>query len=306
VDEDYSRFIHRGYQEIKFNSLATMAWSVSMKRLIASLKSIRLRQLLTVFLIGLVLVVNTACNRATAKEPGTTAYEGTSLKGLPGKVEPQITKDSRIKTKPQTGMNSYPDVDPRLNTAEAERKAQGLVENAERNVIDETADVGETSRRILGKKNENLEQFNQNVKQNTQNAGDTAQQATDEAKNTLGRFGDNVKSAAEKVTGNTENAAKEAQRNVDATANRASTKASDTARDVRQASRDTADRAQYKANEAAEDAQDASGNIFNRVTKSVKRATEDATGFVQTKTDDAAKGTQRAAEDAADAVRGRT
>lgn len=266
-----------------------------MKRLIASLKSIRLRQLLTVFLIGLVLVVNTACNRATAKGPGTTAYEGTSLKGLPGKVEPQITKDSRIKTKPQTGMNGSPDVDPRLNTTEAERKAQGLIENAERNVIDETADVGETSRRILGKKNENLDQFNQNVKQNTQAAGDTARQATDEAKNTLGRFGDNVKSAAEKVTGNTENAVKEAQRNVDATANRASTKASDTARDVRQASRDTADRAQYKANEAAEDAQGASGNILDRVTKSVKRAT-----------DDAAKGTQRAAEDAADAVRGRT
>jgi len=305
VDEDYSRFIHRGYQEIKFNSLATMAWSVSMKRLIASLKSIRLRQLLTVFLIGLVLVVNTACNRAT-KEPGTTAYEGTSLKGLPGKVEPQITKDSRIKTKPETGMNSYPDVDPRVNTTEAEKKAQGLIENAERNVIDETADVGETSRRILGKKNENLDQFNQNVKRNTQTAGDTAQQATDEAKNTLGRFGDNVKSAAEKVTGNTENAAKEAQRNVDATANRASTKASDTARDVRQASRDTADRAQSKANEVAGDTQEASGNILDRVTKSVKRATEDATDFVQTKTDDTAKGTQRAAEDAANAVRGRT
>lgn len=250
-----------------------------MKRLTAFLRSIRLRQILTVFLVGIVLVLNTACNRAVGKTPGSNAYEDSSLKGLPGQVEPEISGSSRIKTKPETGMNSYPDVDPRLKTTEAERKAQGLVEDSQGN---------------LEKRADSPEKYVQNYKEGTP----------------LGKrvenIGKDIGSSTDQVKGEAQQLGSGAQRNVDATANRVRAKASDTARDVRQASKNTADRAQYKTNEAIDDTQEASGNILNRVTKSVKRATEDASDFVQNKTDEAAKGTQRAAEDAADAARRRT
>jgi len=273
-----------------------------MKKLIASLKRMPLRQILTVFLAGIALLVNTACS-----QPKAQAYDDT-MKGLPGRVEPEVSESARIKPTPRKQMNAYSDVDPRVRTTGAEEKAQELVENAERNVIDQTADVGTNTRRILDKKGENLDQSTYNRERDLNTTGDRARGTLNEAKGTAGKFGENLESVAGKTTGNAQDTVKGAQRSASATAERAQAKASEAASNTRQATRNTADQAtstvkgttehaRARTAEAAEDTQEASGNILDRVTKSVKRAAEDASDFVENKTEQAAKGTQRAVED---------
>ncbi len=243
-----------------------------MKKLITSFKRLPLRQILTVFLAGIALLINTACS-----QPKAQAYDDT-MKGLPGRIEPEVSNSSRIKTQPKTGMNAYSDVDPRTPTREAERSAQDLVDNAERHVLDQTDDVGTNARRILDKKGENFDQSTRLREGNLETAGDKAQRTADEAKGTINKFGENVKSAADKVTGNAQDTVKGAQRSASATTERAQAKASEAASNTRQATRNatdqatnavkgTAERAQARTAEAAEDTQEASGNILDKVTR---------------------------------------
>lgn len=267
-----------------------------MKRLISLLKGIRLRQVLTVFLVGVVLLVNTACSK-------TQAYDDT-MKGLPGGVEPEMSKSARIKPEPKSGMNAYSDTDPRLKTTEAEKSAQSLVENADKNISEKRAT--------------NTDQFVQNYREGAPLGERTR------------RFAEDVGSSAENVKGGTQDLLKGAQRNAQDTSDRVGARASGAVKDTQQnaqakatgavrdtqrasedalnrtgsAARNTGDRVQAKTQSAAEDTQQASGNIFNKVTKSVKRAAEDASDFVGDKTEQATKGTQRALEDTSDALSG--
>ncbi|HEY9846992.1 MAG TPA: DUF6658 family protein, partial [Candidatus Caenarcaniphilales bacterium] len=165
-----------------------------MKQSTAFLKRPWLRQTLMVFLAGVVLLITTACNNQTP--PQAKGYES-GLKGLPGRVEPAVSKDARIKPEPEQGMNRYSDVDPRTATKAAEQQAQKLVENAEQNVIDQTDDVGTNTRRILDKKNENVEHTGINLKEDRQTLGDKAQDIGDQLKSSAAKIGDNTKAATD-------------------------------------------------------------------------------------------------------------
>jgi len=257
-----------------------------MKKLIASFKRMPLRQILTVFLAGIALLINTACSQPKAQAYDDARY-GDTMKGLPGRVEPEVSKSARYKPEPKSGMNAYSDTDPRTPTKEAENKAETLVKNAEENISEKRAD--------------SPEQYVRNYREGTP-LGERVR-----------RIGEDVGSSAEDVKKEAQDTVKGAQRSASATTERAQAKASEAASNTRQATRNAADRAtsavkgtteraQAKTAEAAEDTQEATGNILDKVTKSVKRAAEDASDFVENTTEQAARGTQRAVKDASDAA----
>jgi hypothetical protein len=100
-----------------------------MNKVTAWLKSIRLDRVLTVAIVGLLLVVSTACSSVASAK---TADE----------VRPEVPGDA-VTSQYKGGMNNYSDVDPRQNIQGAQAKAKGLVDNARRNIEQKSVDSPE-------------------------------------------------------------------------------------------------------------------------------------------------------------------
>lgn len=175
-----------------------------MKRLISAIKKIRLSQVLAVFLAGVLMLSTAACSgsaQARDNVGGQSRDSNSSAQGIPGHRQQNY----------KGGMNGYSDVDARYNKgvqAKSAAQAKGLVDNAERNVIDQTDDVGTNTKRILDKKGENLDQFGSNLKQDTRSldnkAGRTTSNLSDSAERGSRNLAGNTKRAADEVTQNTQ------------------------------------------------------------------------------------------------------
>ena len=238
-----------------------------MNKLITTVKKMHLGRILVTCMAGILLFVSTACSGAVqAKSPDAGAVTGrrqdvpAGKLAVPGQKNPRPEVPGGTATSPDAGvvnrfeggptMNEFSDVDPRARDLEkaANRKANALIENAERNVIDQTSDVGENTKRILGKKGENAEDFGKNVSRNTENI-------QDKIKGTAEDLAKGAKRGTENIKDNTSDALRGADRNV----SRATEDAKDTARDLGKSAQrkaeDTADYAQSKANEAARNTQ---------------------------------------------------
>jgi hypothetical protein len=207
-----------------------MAWSIAMNRLIAALKRIRLSQILMAFLAGVLLFVSTACSsdKVQAQTPNRRQEVPAGLEAVPGKrnPRPEVPEQAETNKFSKGGMNDFSDVDPRLDTSGASQKAKALVDNAEKNVIDQTSNVGENTKRILDKKGENAEDFGKNLKESGEFTKSKAQ------------------GVAEDVTKGTEdikNATREATRDLTRGANQA---AENVKENTKAASRDVVDKAQ--------------------------------------------------------------
>lgn len=209
----------------------------------------RIQKIVAVFLMASLLALTTACNgSASAISPDTSAggrtpddvVRGRQSTVLEGKTSDQIRPDmpsGRVNSSYEGGgMNKYPDTDPRRNAAPAGSKAQGLIQNAERQVIDQTGDVGENTKRILDKKGENVKDYAGNAKRDLESAGAKAKSSATE-------FAEGTKQGAANVKENARDAG------------------GDAAKSAKRAAEDTADTVNYKANEAS---------------KSTQRAFEDA------------------------------
>lgn len=225
-----------------------------MKKLISALKNIRMSQVLAVCLAGFLMFFSTACS-GSAQARESAGYQRSSNspeQGIPGHRQQNF----------KGGMNGYSDVDARYNKGTKDRTAaqtRGLVDNAERNVIDQTDDVGTNTRRILDKKGENAEHFGQNVKQDTR---------------ALGR----------KVEGTTEelsDAADRGQRNLGKNLQRAGDNVSDRAEGMSDRASSVTRDASRGAREAAENIGSNTRNAGEKVVGNVKRAAEDAASSVQ-------------------------
>lgn len=98
-----------------------------MKNFLSTLKSIALKQVLTIGLAATLLVFATACSPASAKDAKAV------LKGepnVPGQTQPY-----------SGGMNNFSDVDQnRLNTQAADAKAKALKDTVERNLNTKSVD----------------------------------------------------------------------------------------------------------------------------------------------------------------------
>lgn len=195
-----------------------------MKRLISALKKIRLSQVLSVFLAGVLMISTAACSgSAQARESvGQGRDSNSSAQGIPGHRQQNY----------KGGMNGYSDVDARYNKgvqAKTAAQAKGLVDNAERNVIDQTDDVGTNTKRILDKKGENLDQLGDNLKRDTRTFDRKADRATDKLQNQADNIRENAKSASKGVGRDLVGNAKQA---VDKTSGYVQDKASEAARNT--------------------------------------------------------------------------
>lgn len=194
-----------------------------MSKIIAAIKKIRLSKILMALVAGIVLFVSTACNSVQARTPGVSGDRQDVPSGMQSESRTQIKNSSNPRpevpdeavTSPFKGgsMNEFSDVDPRakgLEKAAADRAA-ALKENAERQVIDQTGDVGENTKRILDKKGENAEDFGKNVKRSTKAAQEKAQGTTEELSKATKRGTENIKEntldATDDVTRGTSRAA---------------------------------------------------------------------------------------------------
>ena len=219
-----------------------------MNRVIALLKKIRLGQMLMAFLVGVLLIVSTACSSATqAKTPG---------KGI--NPRPEVPNEA-VTTPYQGGMNDFSDVDPRTKVDPTAEKAKALIDNAEKNVIDQTGSLGKNTKRILDKKGENVEQAGENLKQSTEDTKEKAKGAVKDVKQSAGDVKDSAvdatKQAAEGVKNNTLDATRDLTRGVNQKAEDLSSSAKQAVDNVKEntkaAGRDVVDKAQDKVEQAA-------------------------------------------------------
>ncbi|AFY90233.1 MAG: hypothetical protein CLLPBCKN_005811 [Chroococcidiopsis cubana SAG 39.79] len=227
-----------------------------MNRIVTAVKKVHLGRILVTCMAGILLFVSTACSSAVqAKSPDAGVVTGRRQNvpagklAVPGQENPRPEVPGGTATSPDSGvvnkfeggptMNEFSDVDPRARDLEkaANKKANALIENAERNVIDQTSDVGENTKRILGKKGENAEDFGKNVNRNTESL-------QDKIKGTAEDLAKGAKRGTENIKDNTSDALRGADRNV----SRAAEDAKDTARDLGKS-------AQRKADEAAQNTQ---------------------------------------------------
>ncbi|MGL5926261.1 hypothetical protein [Chroococcidiopsis sp.] len=229
-----------------------------MNRIVTAVKKVHLGRILVTCMAGILLFVSTACSSSVqAKSPDAGVVTGrrqdvpAGKLAVPGQKNPRPEVPGGTATSPDRGvvnkfeggptMNEFSDVDPRARDLEkaANKKANALIENAERNVIDQTSDVGENTKRILGKKGENAEDFGKNVSRNTENL-------QDKLKGTAEDLAKGAKRGTENIKDNTSDALRGADRNV----SRAAEDAKDTARDLGKS-------AQRKADEAGQAARNA-------------------------------------------------
>ena len=267
-----------------------------MNKLIAAIKKIRLGQILTTFMAGILLFVSTACNNgpAQAKNPdgvvtGRRQEVPAGELAVPGKKNPRVEIPGGTATSPDPGvvnkfqggptMNEFSDVDPRAEGLEkaASQKAQALKEQAERNVIDQTSNVGENTKRILDKKGENVDEIGGNLKRN-------AESAQEKAKGTAEDFAKGTKRGTENIKENTSDAVRGANRS----ASQAAEDVKDSAKDLTKGASKAADEAKYSAKD---------------LTKDASRAADNAPGFFQSKINQAAESAQRNLNKAGNAVK---
>ncbi len=191
-----------------------------MNKVMDWLKSIRLDRVLTVFLVGVLLFVSTACSSGASAKTADELREE-----VPG---------SAVTNEYKGGMNDYSDVDPRFNEKGAEAKAKGLVDNAQRNINEKSIDspeqyvenyrsgtpfdervkrlgedVGESAKDIGKEAAKGGKENVQNAKEASKSAAQSTKQAANETADTAkSKVKDNVNNtqqAVDQATGNAEN-----------------------------------------------------------------------------------------------------
>lgn len=193
-----------------------------MKKVISWVKNIRPVKLITTCLAVFILFFTQACggNSTTATAPKSTsefdpARQTVGIQKARPNAEVYAPKGEGTLSPVEGGMNNFSDVDPRTQGVDVKAKADALRENAERNVIDETANIGETTRRILDKKGENVQDLGKNLQRNAEftkdRAQDTAEDLVEGTKKGLGNIKENTKDAANGATSNAQGAVEDAK-----------------------------------------------------------------------------------------------
>lgn len=169
-----------------------------MNRVISWVKSIRWDRIVTACLVGLLMVVSTACSgNASAKTPDGARTADQIRQEVPS---------GAVTNRYEGGMNDYSDVDPRKSTSQAKAKAKGLVDNAQRNINEKSIDSPEQyveNYRNGAPLGERVKNIGENI---GKAAGDVGEQASKGARENAA----NVREAAQSGAENTKQAANEA------------------------------------------------------------------------------------------------
>ena len=234
-----------------------------MHRITSFMKKIRLGQILTVFLAGILVFVSTACNRADV---------------IAGKTSDQVRKEvpsEAVTSQYKGGQNQYSDVDPRNpNMTKIEAKAKMLKDEAQRRIDTKaSSNVGENLWRVADEGPDKLNQIGQKVKEDVREAQANAEE-----------FGENTKQNIANLKENTREAVKGAKEI-----------ASEAGEGAKERAAEVTESLKYNLSQAKENVKDAA--------RAVKYNAEDASDKVRSQVNRDIDKTQRAAERAVDAIR---
>lgn len=154
-----------------------------MKRLTAFVKKLRLGQILTVFLAGLLVFVSTACTRSDV---------------IAGQTADQIREEvpsGAVTSKYKGGMNDYSDEDPRdKQMTAAEAKAQLLKEQAQHRIDTKSSNnVGENVQRVGDEGPNKLNQIGNKASEDARAAKRNAEEFGESTKKGLANIKENTR-----------------------------------------------------------------------------------------------------------------
>ncbi len=167
-----------------------------MSKIVSFFKSIRLKQILTVFLAGVVLLLNTACTRAQATMPDPGPHPV-------GQNQPY-----------KGGMNNFEDAAPGAVVEGTPDKVKALVDNAERNLTsDDPRDANPRNNELIKNPGKAVERTKDtlgdaittranNVKEEAKKVGDRVAGTGERAAEKTKEIGDRIGKGAQNVTDN--------------------------------------------------------------------------------------------------------
>jgi hypothetical protein len=176
-----------------------------MQKLMSWFRNLRLNQVFVVLLAGFFLLVNTACSNSP---PSSVASDGSSYSS--GRL-------ARPAEQKEGGMNGYKDVDPRMNTSEADAKARILVDRAKSRLQDDRTPK-EVIKDTLDEKplSQRTRELSDKVTTSAKNTAQEAAQATQQgARNLKQSTQSAVDDASDFVEGKVTTTSKAAQRSLD-------------------------------------------------------------------------------------------
>ncbi len=176
-----------------------------MERLIKFIKSIKLKQILTVFLAGTLLVISTACSKGNVAQAQGKKLTQSSERAMSDTSD----KDKMGEQSFQGGMNKYND-DPRYDSGTAATKTKTLIDTAERRKAD---DLGEYTDNVLERSVLNkdvdekaLKGFSRKLENNKDKAAEYVDEKSDKLKSNLEKVPGETKKVFDEAVDNAKGA----------------------------------------------------------------------------------------------------
>lgn len=178
-----------------------------MRNIIRFIKSIKIKQILTVFLVGSLVLVSTACNKGNVAQAGGQEYTETAKRAGSDTYD-DYDADQSFKG----GMNGYND--DRRYDSETAAKAKELVDTAERRKVDNLGEfvdnVGERSVLNEDVNERATRKFSNKVERNKDKALDYIDEKSDKLGSRLEKLPGETKEVVEGAVDTAQDAAEDA------------------------------------------------------------------------------------------------
>lgn len=237
-----------------------------MNRLTVFLKKLRLGQILTVFLAGILVLVSTACTRTDVMATKTAIPTADQIR--------EEVPSGAVTSQYKGGMNDYSDVDPRdQNLSTAEAKAQLLKEQAQHRLDYKSSNnVGENLRRVGDEGPDKLNRIGSKVNEDVRAAKRNAEEFGENTKKGLANIKENTregvkgaKDVAKDATQGVRETADDAASSLKSNISQGKENVKDAARNVKYSSEDMSDRARAKVSRDIDRAQRAGERAFDSI-----------------------------------------
>lgn len=177
-----------------------------MQNLIQTIKFIKIRQVLTVFLAGCLLIISTACSQGNIAQSGGKAYTETAKRAMS-----DTYNDYDANQDFKGGMNGYND--DRRYDAETAAKTKALVDNDARvRNRQQEADLGDYAEEITDRAEKVSKDASRTLQANQEKAVNYIQDKSENLKNNLSEVPGEAKKVFDEATDTAQNAIIDADR----------------------------------------------------------------------------------------------
>lgn len=181
-----------------------------MNKLNQFFKSIQIKQIVTVFIVGVVLLISTACSSSDSAQ-AANSREGyfSQNRVYESQENPDYDAyDANQKKKPEAGFNQYED-DPRNDNPNVRGKAERLIQGAKANIqksdsgkeyAEEFSKTGEVLGKFAKDDRERFSNFKDDLAKGVEQRLDTTKSNLDKASTDIKRAGEDVSDAVDYKT----------------------------------------------------------------------------------------------------------